>query len=242
VKRLFRTSQTLLAVLASVGGLANYAFSQSTSDPHRPACTTAICRKVKSFARARYCGASPFGNGPDDGCELKKIIKPQAGVDVIADYECKWNESKQNAECEQHGEPSRDIRSILIQQLARLGTPANAPGQTYFTVWKSAHSGWSLAAAYYSRPADSDVEICEVIGVIDQRSRMITLRKVPFQKTDQDVPTVVEWVPLDLADANGDGTEDIILEGDAYEDHWLEVVSVKGWSAETIFSGLGYYL
>jgi hypothetical protein len=71
---------------------------------------------------------------------------------------------------------------------------------------------------------------------------MITLRKVPFQKTDQDVPTVVEWVPLDLADANGDGTEDIILEGDAYEDHWLEVVSVMGWSAETIFSGLGYYL
>ncbi len=41
---------------------------------------------------------------------------------------------------------------------------------------------------------------------------MITLRKVPFQKTDQDVPTVVEWVPLDLADANGDGTEDIIPE------------------------------
>jgi hypothetical protein len=34
----------------------------------------------------------------------------------------------------------------------------------------------------------------------------------------------------------------VILVGDAYEDHWLEVISVHDGSAKTIFSGLGYYL
>jgi len=41
---------------------------------------------------------------------------------------------------------------------------------------------------------------------------------------------------------DGDGHMELILEGDAYEDHWFEVVSVKDGSFKTIFSGLGYYL
>jgi len=35
---------------------------------------------------------------------------------------------------------------------------------------------------------------------------------------------------------------EFVLRGDAYENHWLEVVSVQGDSFKTIFSGLGYYL
>jgi hypothetical protein len=46
-----------------------------------------------------------------------------------------------------------------------------------------------------------------------------------------------------VRDVNGDGTPDIVLEGDAYEDHWLEVISIsKNFTVRTIFSGLGYYL
>jgi hypothetical protein len=45
-----------------------------------------------------------------------------------------------------------------------------------------------------------------------------------------------------LADADGDGRIEVILEGDAYEDHWLEVESIQDGSSRTIFSGLGYYL
>ena len=39
-----------------------------------------------------------------------------------------------------------------------------------------------------------------------------------------------------------DGQVDVVLVGDAYEDHWLEVISVGNGTAKTIFSGLGYYL
>jgi len=70
---------------------------------------------------------------------------------------------------------------------------------------------------------------------------VVVLRKVPFHKTEVDVSGVTDWAPLDLADTRGDGQADVILVGDAYEDHWLEVISVRNGSAKTIFSGLGYY-
>jgi hypothetical protein len=81
-----------------------------------------------------------------------------------------------------------------------------------------------------------------VIVTIDQRSQVHVLRKVQFQKTDEDKPAVTTWSPIDLADADGDGRIEVILEGDAYEDHWLEVESIQDGSSRTIFSGLGYYL
>lgn len=65
---------------------------------------------------------------------------------------------------------------------------------------------------------------------------------MPFQKTDADVPQVTTWFPVDIADVDGDGQAEIVLEGDAYEDHWLEVFDIQDDSFKTIFSGLGYYL
>jgi hypothetical protein len=87
-----------------------------------------------------------------------------------------------------------------------------------------------------------DIEICEVVAVVDQNAHLTVLRKLPLKKTDVDVPNVTDWTPLDIADTRGDGEVDVILVGDAYEDHWLEVISVRNASAKTIFSGLGYYL
>ena len=216
--------------------------ARAEKDPHRLACTNAHCRKVKSFVKAHYCGASPFANGPDDGCEIRAPKKPQADVEVIAAYNCGWNDSKQAMECEQKGQPSPSTRAILIRELQRLGLPANTKGQTFFTVWNSISSGRSLAEAYYSRSVGTDIELCQVIVIIDHSSHVVVLRNVPFQKTDADVPTVTQWSPIDLADVDDDGQVDIILEGDAYENHWLEVVSVHDGVPKTIFSGLGFYL
>jgi hypothetical protein len=56
------------------------------------------------------------------------------------------------------------------------------------------------------------------------------------------VPEVTQWSPVDVADVEGNGIEDVILEGDAYENHWLEVVTVHDGNVQTIYSGLGYYL
>src|SRR4029077_21263663 len=216
---------------------------ETERDPHRPACADAHCRKIESFLKSHYCGESPFGNGPDNGCEIKFPQKPRADIDVLADYHCEWDETKRVARCEQNGTPSSVVRDLLIRQLRRAGLPHKAKGQTYFTVWKSNLSGLSMAAAYYSRPVGtSDVEICEVIVTIDQNSHAILLRKLPFQKTDVDVPTVTQWTPVDLADVEGDGQIDVILEGDAHENHWLEVDSVKDGLAKNIFSGLCSFL
>jgi hypothetical protein len=211
-------------------------------DPHRPACTEASCHKIGTYLKKHYCGESPFGNGPDDGCDLRNRQKPSANVKIIADYNCEWNETKNTAECKQQGQEPPELRKILIGELHRLGLPANAPGEIYFTVWQSSRARWSLAQAYYSHRTGDNVELCEVVAVVDQNGHVTVLRELPLKKTDVDVPDVTEWTPLDLADTRGEGQLDIILVGDAYENHWLEVISVETGSARTIFSGLGYYL
>jgi hypothetical protein len=82
----------------------------------------------------------------------------------------------------------------------------------------------------------------QVIAVVGHNSQVSVLRKVPFQESDADKNTVTTWSPLDLADVNADGQTEVILEGDAYEDHWIEVAAMKDGAFRTIFSGLGYYL
>jgi hypothetical protein len=216
--------------------------AQSEKDPHRPGCSDIRCRKIKSFLKAHYCGESPFGNGPDDGCEIKGPIKPRAGVDVIADFHCQWNKIKETQECVQKGQPSPAINDILMKELRRLGLPAKATGKTHFWVWKSVKSDWLLAAADYSGSIGEELHLCQVIVIIGEASQVTVLRELPFQKTDVDVPEVTEWYPIDLADTGGNSQVDVILEGDAYENHWLEVVSLQSGSPQTIFSGLGYYL
>jgi hypothetical protein len=49
---------------------------------------------------------------------------------------------------------------------------------------------------------------------------------------------------LDITDVSGDGKIEFVLQTDAYEDHWLEVVAPdsNGGAFKTVFSGLGYYL
>ena len=211
-------------------------------DPHRPACVDARCRKIMSFLKANYCGESQYGNGPKNSCQIKSPKGPRLDVDVVADFGCGWSNAKRAMECKQQGEPPASVRNLLIAELRRLGLPANADGQTYFTTWRSTASGWSLATAHYQRPVGSDVELCQVIVIIDQSSHVRVLRKVPFRKTNMDVPAMTQWSPIDLSDVDGDGRVDVILQGDAYEDHWLEVVSVGQRSPRTVFSGLGYYL
>jgi len=242
IKGPFEPKRLVIAALISVFGMGALARAQVEKDPHRPDCADAHCRKVESFLKKHYCGASPFGNGPDGGCDIRNIAKPRPDVTVIADYDCEWNTSKDTAECEQHGQPSPAIRDILVGQLHRLGLPAKASGQIYIDVWKSAHSGWLLAMAYYSRAVGSDLELCQVLVVVDESGHAIVLRELRFQKTDVDVPTVTQWAPVDIVDVDGDGQEEIVLEADEYENHWLEVVSVRDGSSKTIFSGLGYYL
>jgi hypothetical protein len=216
--------------------------AQAEKDPHRPRCTDASCRKIRDFLKKRYCGESPAGNGPDESCDLRDRAKRSADVKVIADYNCEWNASKDAAECTQHGQVTPELRSLLVRELRQLGVPAKAAGDTYFTVWESNRAGWSVAQAYYSHRIGPDIELSEVVAIVDQNARVTVLRKLPLKKTDVDVPEVTDWTLLDLADTRGDGQVEVILVGDAYEDHWLEVISIRNASAKTIFSGLGYYL
>jgi len=109
-------------------------------------------------------------------------------------------------------------------------------------VWEPGSGGWLLAAAYYEDVSGSDLTLSQLIGIIDHNGRLQVLRRVPFQKTNADVPQVTRWSPVDLADVNADGRTEIILEGDAYENHWYEVYGLRDGAFKMIYSGLGYYL
>lgn len=233
-----------LAVVAAVSLCAAIAVTarQDDTDPNRPPCTTIECRTVERFVKTHYCGESPFGNGPDDGCEIKRPKTPSAGVDVVADYRCEWNENKQDRVCEQYGQPSPLVRRLLTDELRHLGLPAKTNGWTHFTEWKVARAGWSLAVADYSNTKGSELDLCEVVSIIDHSGHETVLHAMPYHKTNIDAPDVTAWAPVDIADVERNGQNEVVLEGDAYEDHWFQVVRVQDGTARIIFSGLGYYL
>lgn len=230
------------AAAASLSLIAAQAFAQTQSDPHRPACSSAACRRIQSYLKSHYCGESPYGNGPSDGCKILRPKKPQIGIEAIADYKCAWSDASQSERCSQHGLPPSDLRNLLVDAMRSRGLPLAANGHIYFLVWKSTRSGWMLANAHYSRMVGSELHLCDVLALIDAKSRMTVLHSVRFQKTDVDKPPFTQWSPLDVADVAGDGSEQIVLEADSYEDHWFEVIGVRGGAPKTIFSGLGYYL
>jgi hypothetical protein len=232
----------LAAALTPVLTLGGQVTGEAKADPHRPACDSASCQKIRSFLKAHYCGESPFGNGPDDGCDIRDPVPPKTGIDVIAHFGCEWSETERKKVCQQHGQPPSGVRAILMRELRRLGLPAAEDGRTYFTVWKSRSAGWSVAVGYSEHLVGSKVTLCQVIVTIGGDSKAVVLRELPFQETDADVPLVTTWSLLDVTDIDGDGKPDVVLRGDAYENHWLEVQIVRNGSPRMIFSGLGYYL
>jgi len=215
---------------------------QRKNDPHRPPCTSAPCKKIETFVRSKFCGASPFGNGPENGCDTRYSKQLLTGVNVLAAFDCETSVTDGRPKCRQRSEPSAPVKSILLRQMRQLGLPGKAEKDIYFTVWQPSSVKWLLAAADYGEANGSKLALCQVILVINPGGQVQELRKVRFQKTDADVPTVTTWFPMGIADADGDGDLEIILEGDAYEDHWLEVDKMQAGSFRKIFSGLGYYL
>jgi hypothetical protein len=243
--RVHKTSASQTALVAALTPLLVFGAQdtgRAAANPHRPSCNSAGCRKIRSFLKAHYCGESPFGDGPDDSCDIRDPKAPNSGIDVIAHFECEWSETEQKTICHQHGQPSAEVRTMLVREMRRLGLPAADDRQTNFTVWKSKSSKWSLAEGYNSRSAGSNVTLCQAIVMIDPNSRVAVLRELPRQKNDAEVPLVTTWSLLDLTDVDGDGRPDAILRGDAYENHWIEVHSVQNGLPRMIFSGLGYYL
>ena len=215
---------------------------QTASDPHRPACSSHRCQTIRAYLKSHYCGKTPFGNGPDDGCDIRARKKPSAQIRVSADFACEWNDADKASKCRQLGQPSPDSRDIVIREMRRLGLPAKADKDVNFIVWGTASPSWTLIDANYERVNGTSLNLCQVIVVIDQGGQLQVIRQVPFQKTDAEVPLVATWSPLDIADVDSDGRAEIVLEGDAYENHWLEVFAMQDGGFKAVFSGLGYYL
>ena len=235
-KAVFATVVVLLCILAP------QLRGQREKDPHRPPCTSAPCQKAESFVKAHFCGPSPFGKGPRNGCDTRYAKPLLTGVNVLAAFDCQTDVTNGRPKCRQRSEPSPSVRSLLMGEMRRLGLPAKAEKDTYFTVWQPSSEKWFLAAADYGQASGTDLMLCQIIIVVNPGGRIQVLRQVQFQKTNADVPTVTTWFPMGIADVNGDGQLEVILEGDSYEDLWLEVDKMQGGSFRKIFSGLGYYL
>ena len=213
--------------------------AQEEPDPHRPPCVTADCRKIEKFSKDHYCGESPFGNGPDNGCDYKEPVR--TGAKLTVRFHCEWNEAAAKSTCQQIGKPSSQQRQLLLRELRQLGLPSAGDQEVTYIVVESV-SGWTLMAADYDQVDGTDLRACEIVIALDQSGKPYVLRSLRLQKTDSDVPAITQWSPLDIADIDGDGKVEFVLRGDAYENHWLEVVKIEGGHAKTIFSGLGYYL
>ena len=157
-------------------------------DPHRPPCTGAECKKIKEFLKDHYCGESPFGNGPEDGCNYKDPVR---GAKLTAGYFCEWNEAEAKSKCLQQGEPSTIARDLLLHELSRIGLPKGASTKVHFRVVQS-DSGWSLMSADYDEPAGSFLMVCEVVVAVDPSQQTRVLRETKLQKQ---IPTCPKSTP-----------------------------------------------
>lgn len=238
------TALALVVTIIPFAAFCTEINAQTDTDPNRLPCTTVRCKAIESYVRAHYCGASPARNGPDNGCELLPPKKQPAGVDVLARYHCTYNDQANQEHCVQLGQVPAELRRTLIAQLRNVGLPATATGGFAFTVWRYRSAGWIVADVSYSALAGSKVSLCQVIVRVDKDSHVLILRKCPLitMGADADTPDITEWTLVDVADIEHSGHPDIVLEGDAYEDHWFEVLSVHDGKCETLFSGLGYWL
>ena len=237
-----RKKTILVALVVFLCILAPQLKGQRGKDPHRPACISAPCQKIESFLKANFCGASPFGKGPQNGCDTRSAKQLLTGINVMAAFDCEWSVTDGRPKCRQRSEPPPAIRNTLLREMRRLGLPPKAEKDIYFTVWQPASTKWLLAAADYGQANGNDLALCQVILVVDADGHIQTLRKVQFQKTNADKPTVTTWFPMGIADVDGDGQLEIILQGDAYQDHWFEVDKMQAGPFRKIYSGLGYYL
>jgi hypothetical protein len=213
---------------------------QSIKDPHRPACADSQCRAIRAFVKGRYCGESPYGNGPDNGCDIRLPKHRLPGTSVTASFDCDWSDSAGKTICQQTGNLSPETRTALIKEMRQAGLPERSDKEVFFNILDSKSTGWSLMEAYYGHVEGDNLTTCQVIVARKQGGPVHLLRKVPFQKSDSDGKTITTWSALEIANVNGQS--EFILEGDAYENHWLEVVGMKDGVFKTTFSGLGYYL
>jgi hypothetical protein len=124
-----------------------------------------------------------------------------------------------------------------------MGLPANRKTAVFYKVLDSPSLGWSLMSAVYSHAQGGKVDLCQIVAATNRAGELRVLRKLPLKTTDADVPDAVTWSPLDITDVFGNGTIEFVLQADAYENHWLEMVAPDSeGSFKTIFAGLGYYL
>src|SRR5436305_5508355 len=111
VLRFKKTVLAALAILLCI--LASQLNGQRRNDPHRPPCSSASCKRVESFLRAHFCGASPAGNGPENGCDTRYSKQLLAGINVLAAFDCETSVTDGRPKCRQRSQPSAAGRNIL---------------------------------------------------------------------------------------------------------------------------------
>jgi hypothetical protein len=217
------------------------AMGSSEKDPHRRGCMADSCQAIKRFLKAHYCGESPFGNGPADGCDIRVAEGRKIHAELTADYDCASSGEKGTSACKQAGQIPIELSRSLNRELHRLGLPNSGVKDVKYRLLSSTR--FSVVEAYYESPHGTNLWLCQAIAVFSDPNTISIAREVRYQKTDVDVPAVTTWAAIDIADVNGDGEQEVVMQGDAYENHWFEVVAVKpDFSTKLLYSGLGYYL
>src|SRR6267142_2279295 len=112
-----REKTVFAAVVVLLCILAPQLKGQHEKDPHRPPCTSAPCQKIESFLRAHFCGASAFGNGPQNGCDTRYSKQLLTGVNVIAAFDCETSPTDGRPKCRQRSQPPPAVRSLLLREM-----------------------------------------------------------------------------------------------------------------------------
>lgn len=187
---------------------------------------TALERRLS----AAYCSEDEWGN-----CQLRWPEEPPPRV---AAFDCVWDAT---VKCTQTLAASPPLVGLARDELIKAGLPVGEP--RVFVEALRVRADWTVVHAYYHRVSGERMSIASVVLVLRDDGARVVLRMQRFTHTALDGPSAVRLhFVMDVRDVDGDGEAELVLNGEGYEAHWLEVFTLRGEKWRLLFSGLGYSL
>lgn len=181
--------------------------------------------------RAAYCVE-------DDQVDCRLRGPEKIAAERAAAFDCRWTDT---VVCTQTLAAPPALAAVAREELLKAGLPARE--ERVFVDALRVRPEWTVVHAYHHAVSGERISVASVVLMVRDDGTRVVLRTQRFVRASLDGPSAAKLhFVLDVTDLDGDGAAELVLDGEAYEAHWLEVFTFREGKWRASFSGLGYSL